>query len=154
MREIKYRAWIEAREFGEVKKFMVNLTHLEWNEKSREVTCVHYRSPHRFDCLTRHEVQWTHGRTQKDVIIMQYTGLKDKNGKEIYEGDIVVDNNSLNGDMCGVTHLVYWDNDKKGWALKNNKRKNPTWYFAEEEQEVIGNIYENPELIEEKDKSD
>lgn len=73
-------------------------------------------------------------------ILMQFTGLKDKNGKEIYEGDIFQDEED------GSCEFVEWDNEFGGWSTQ-------AWYsvgeFAQaaERLEVIGNIYENPELL-------
>lgn len=67
---------------------------------------------------------------------MQYTGLKDKNGKEIYEGDITTD-----GDMiCRVEYDVPVFTLK---SISNGNDYNPFY----ENLEVIGNIYENPELL-------
>ena len=72
-----------------------------------------------------------------EIKIMQFTGLKDKNGKEIFEGDIL-----SNGKLQSV---VLWKND--GWGINNGKHKLSRYLGGNEE--IIGNIYENPELLEE-----
>ena len=73
----------------------------------------------------------------------QFTGIKDKNGKEIYEGDIF-DSPSKN-----KFKVVWWID---GWFYQNCSDEKPIGHLIEVAQdwEVIGNIYENPELIEEK----
>jgi uncharacterized phage protein (TIGR01671 family) len=61
----------------------------------------------------------------------QYTGLKDKNGKEVYEGDI------LKGGIY-KSFFVEWDFEENGWNITE---------YGARSFEVIGNIYKNPELL-------
>lgn len=79
-------------------------------------------------------------------VLMQCTGLKDKNGKLIYEGDILRDFYN------GHTGPVEWDADYAKFIVAH--RKLVVWAFDEgyctEAWEIIGTIYENPELLESK----
>ncbi len=75
-----------------------------------------------------------------DNELMQFTGLKDKNGKEIYEGDIF----SL-GDL-NILYVCDFDNGYFGGMQHGNKSRVGLAYW-ESNIEVIGNIYENPELL-------
>ncbi len=88
----------------------------------------------------------------KDDTVGQYTGLKDMNGKKIYEGDIIYvtvfdcfDNDTqytLQVCWCG-TEFLGLRNDESAWNLQ--------WLCNQDEEiEVIGNIHDNPELLKEK----
>ncbi|WP_315992608.1 YopX family protein, partial [Listeria monocytogenes] len=94
-----------------------------------------------------------------DVVLMQYTGLKDKNGKKIFEGDVVTAFSNINkytdsfaGDVeptfC-FTSIVY-----DGACFKTTYKGEPSYVLNQngsslvKHMEVIGNIHENPELLE------
>ena len=77
--------------------------------------------------------------------LMQFTGLTDKNGKEIYEGDIILDN--------GVKREILWF-DEGCQFISVNLTKDRDWdiitdptVYGRNYLEVIGNIHENPELL-------
>lgn len=80
-----------------------------------------------------------------NMILMQYTGLKDKNGVEIYEGDIVREDGR---DRVVVFEQgMYWLDGPEVWGSKHSIALGGA--LADERQaqsEVIGNIYETPEL--------
>ena len=82
-----------------------------------------------------HEQYETATQEANKFPIMQYTGLKDKNGKEIYEGDII---KVMTKDMVDINYKATVEWTKKGFY------NNFTDYDI---SEVIGNIYENPELL-------
>lgn len=122
MREIKFRAW-----FGEEHK-MIPFDELHIELENGEYT-VWYS-------LDGDSIQ--DGLCLEDFNIMQYTGLKDKNGKEIYEGDIV----RLPEDEDYKYYSIIYSKNRLGFTLSNGCGFGLSYGI-----EVVGNIYENPELL-------
>ncbi len=125
MREIKFRAWNKTRQ----KMYQVTSLFTKNNSKDFQGKFV--------------EVGIDNNDYQEDCILMQFTGLKDKNGKEIYEGDIVVGNLGY--------YEIRWDSIETGFFGHRVDKKGTSHFLNKlsllKEHEVIGNIYENPELL-------
>ena len=80
----------------------------------------------------------------KTDIIEQCTGLKDKNDKFIYENDLIK--------ISGFDRIfqVVWLEEPACWGLKHQKDTSALCFVQGVEKEIIGNIHENPELLEDK----
>lgn len=81
---------------------------------------------------------------QRPYNIMQYTGLKDKNGREIYEGDSILYDRNIAPSIDSRKYVVKWEDSK--FVLTNSSETIDD--FTSDIIEVIGNIYEIPELLE------
>lgn len=115
MREIKFRKWV-PEEYGE-PGYMISGDDLAFDEYLPLTD------------LLRQEG------------IMQYIGLKDKNGKEIYEGDIL-------GGVIGGTVVWVKDEARFGIDILGDTSETKFDEWKSYDLEVIGNIYDNPELLE------
>jgi len=82
------------------------------------------------------------GKQMEDIEVMEFTGLKDKNGEDIYEGYVVMPS----GDEGVLAQIIFIPPSFKiTTKLKNGNYIN--WNYIKDEIEVIGNIHENPELL-------
>lgn len=125
MREIKFRAWVpEAESFiytDDLTVVIDNQTILLWG-------CGEW-SKHKVEC------------------VQQFTGLKDKNGKEIYEGDIV-ETVTASGNPFGTIDVVRYQDG--GFKLVDDTDSLLPIYIGDKEVisiEIIGNIYEDKHLL-------
>ena len=80
----------------------------------------------------------------KNIELLQFTGLCDKNGNRILEGDIV---RRTDGNWNGSPLLVVWDKGSCSFKLKEPNREPYAGIYDSQPWEVIGNIYSNPELL-------
>ena len=124
----KFRAW-----FNKEQKMDNYIDHISWLED--ELYCIG-------DGIT-------YMVSAEDLVLMQSTGLVDKNGKEIFEGDIL--------DYNGRKALVRWHGSYASFIYRfvdELQKRNAEWkplYLAYMKCEIIGNIYENPDLLEDKE---
>lgn len=158
MREIKFRA------YDKENRTMHEVIELNFNQNGL-IDGVLKKRAGRFYFNKRTLVD---GTNIDDVVLMQYTGLKDKNGKEIYEGDVIEfvwEEHSCWGDEGTYKGYVQHDDggyevvyiNRKEYTLTKDGYKHPNSKSDELQSfirwtdevncEVIGNIYENPELL-------
>ena len=149
MREIKFRAWHKA------EKRFINLNGMStefgtMTDKGQVYGITEQGVLHEYD--------------KDEIELMQFTGLKDKHGKEIFEGDIVEWKHSEQqneSEFYKERRTIYFHNGSygfEGWNTAEGDILNyrnihhpshfatPDLYYKDFDIEIIGNIYENPEL--------
>lgn len=153
MREIKFRAWVsKGAAFGGRHEGMYTGFSFADIYSGRDEANVYCEfGPDGYNTIE--EPQWGM------IVLMQYTGLRDKDGVEIYEGDVVkliAEWEEVETEFWGI---VQWGDLWPEFYIKQTKGPvgecASAFYdpmgakFAWENLEVIGNIYENPELVKE-----
>jgi len=120
MREIKFRAYQPSAKEGDLKWW-------SWQELKESDLNTIFRHPEKYH-------------------LMQYTGLKDKNGVEIYEGDVVKGYYYINGVKKRIVGRVMFGYN--GWIIASDIMWERATIVLTSACEVIGNIHDNPELLE------
>lgn len=141
MREFKFRVWSKARKIFVIDGMSIEEIQQDASQ-SLELPLI---------------------ISQEECIWQQYTGLKDRDGKDIYEGDIVMSiynkeialvdfNNENYGKVLGWNLLSIAFFDPKQDRFVNTERRAVEYYYGESPGEnwvIIGNIFQNPELLNE-----
>ena len=131
----RYRAWMKSL------KWMCDVTNISFDSKFVDI------------CQQGDTERYTEMSVEFDEIeLMQSTGLKDKNGKEIFEGDIL--------DYKGRKALVRWHGSYASFIYRfvdELQKRNTEWkplYLAYMKCEIIGNVWEDGDLIDGKKTSE
>jgi uncharacterized phage protein (TIGR01671 family) len=138
MRDIKFRAWIKEEQiitYFEDESYILNgdmsVDAFDYDKSD----CKYYFEP----CYKT-----------VDAEIMQYTGLKDKNEKEIYEGDIL---KVILPEIEPIIGEIIYVQETCSFIIKNYNGIDCGFFEKLKDIEVIGNIYDNPELLEKGEQS-
>jgi len=134
MREIKFRAWLKE------DKKMENVKTMDFTDKT-------------IRCLKKNEfinAYLLRRVSFDDVELMQYTGLRDKNGKEIYEGDIIKYKFPYDKRIKHISPVKFLETEASFGIKDRYGNEIPLYTISANNYfEVIGNIYENKNLLEE-----
>ena len=130
----RFRVWMKSL------KWMCDVTNISFDSKLVDI--CHQGDTER---CTEISVEFD------EIELMQSTGLKDKNGKEIFEGDIVrqvrTQPTTENETITGLVTML-----EGAWLIMNDCEQLASFLWSEtDENEIIGNIYENRELLEDKE---
>ena len=142
MRTIKFRAWDDSK-----KEWLLGYEYSNLGGFSLDGECVLMGEWANVCTSFMFE---NNNRKRTDLKLMQFTGLKDKNGKEIYEGDIVIYDRGVGnwtGKRMATTHEIVFTEEVNAFVMEYGSsyiKLRKHWNYI---YEVIGNIHENPELL-------
>jgi uncharacterized phage protein (TIGR01671 family) len=135
-RLLKFRAWVRDELMVNVVSIDFNNEFITWDDNQYD-RCVPPNKCYEIESFC-------------DIILMQFSGLKDKNEKDIYEGDIVTYKRSVGnwtGQTMTTTHKIIFTEEVNAFVMEYGSsyiKLRKHWCY---EYEVIGNIFENPELL-------
>ena len=138
-REIKFRVWDNKYKYMNYKVLVGIYGDWEKVKDDKNYTaCAMWIEPDKVDYKC--EPHWAHFEPyHKDIHLMQYTGLKDKNGVEVYEGDkAMFDYEWTEPDEIGE---ITWNKDTASFQIKGHISSSSMKHL--DRMKVIGNIYEN-----------
>lgn len=134
MRAIKFRAWDKKE-----RKWLMGYDYPNLGGFSLFGECV---LGNEWATVAWRYLMGRNGCSVDDLVVMQFTGLKDKNGKEAYDGEIC--------QYGGTRHYIGWNDEASQWWFYwlDGIAAFPATQSVMIDNEIIGNIYSNPELIE------
>ncbi|MBC1704476.1 hypothetical protein HB968_07225 [Listeria welshimeri] len=135
MRESEFRAFVKR------KKEMFPVTDLRFNRYEKDAVGVS-------GCGDPYCTMCDDWYNFDDVLLMQYTGLKDKNGKKIFEGDIVINSKGQIGYIAFLVQEAGFVVVLKNSDYRLGHRNTNECYERATHHKIIGNIHENPDLME------
>lgn len=134
-REIKFRVWTGLNMDYKIMVGFLGAFYVSGIDERDSATMSHYNTKY-----------------PDYTDVMQYTGLKDKNGKEIYEGDVVLYDDEkwevkFDYDRWDMVRKVFFINELIDHTPRSNDLSDDPGMTVWEDCEVIGNIFEDPELL-------
>lgn len=137
MRELKFRIWDKQQ-----NRFH---TDRDWGISLDGTHIIGISSHDRWDHDKGYKIKLT-----DNLVIQQYTGLKDKNGKDVYEGDIIQYN--VGSSYENMNFIVQWSEDSLGYILQSQSGDILTNSWTPDGNrfnfiELKGNVFENKELL-------
>lgn len=126
-REIKFRAWSQTAKTMYTKVMVGNIS--DPNSEDYTANSIFI------------DGEWVNSDEHDSIEWMQYTGLKDRKGVDVYDGDIVL------CDKWNEPQLVFWDKFSFTCFIPEIEDYSLAFLAGYKNFKVIGNIYENPELL-------